>query len=206
LSPDGRAAIFPTRDSRLFLLEPVGAGTPSSITLPAEVSYSGSLAWLPHGRGLVFVGTRNDGADFEVFEQLLDGSPPRALRPTNERSLVLSPDGSWTASWIDSNRLRIVSYSGEDEREIDADAPLGRLIRWSADGSAVFFYRQGEVPGGIYRIDVESGHVSVVKRLMPPNPAGVWRISPVLVSADGSFYAYSASRWMSDLYLFEGLR
>ena len=205
LAPDGRFAAFPTRDNRTLQIEPVGAGTPSSINLPGGVLFWSSLDWLPDGRGLVFIGSREGEEKRQIFEQLLDGSPPRVLHPASEPYVVLSPDGSWTASWIDSNRLRIVSYSGDDEREIDADAPLGRLIRWSADGSAVFFYRQGEVPGGIYRIDLDTGHVTLLRRLMPPNPAGVWRISPVLVSADGSYYAYSASRWMSDLYLFEGL-
>jgi serine/threonine protein kinase len=205
LSPDGRFAAFPSQDNRSLQVEPVGAGAPSSINLPDSVRFFSSLAWLPDGQRLMFIGSREGEEGRQVFEQPLDGSPPRFLHPTSEPYVVLSPDGLWTAGRIDETTLRIMSFEGDDQREVEADAPLGRLIDWSADGSALFFYRQGEVPGGIYRIDLEAGHVTFVKRLMPPNPAGVWRISPVLVTPDGRHFAYSASRWMSDLYLFEGL-
>ena len=41
---------------------------------------------------------------------------------------------------------------------------------------------------------------------MPPDPAAVWRIHPVVVSADGRHYAYSAIQNLSDLYVYTGLR
>jgi hypothetical protein len=205
LSPDDRFAAIPSDDGRSFRIEAVGTGEPRSISLPAGVRFSYSLAWLPDGRGLIFIGSRDGGDDREVFELLLDGSPPRALRKAIESELVLSSDGSWTAGRLDDFRLRLVRGSGEEERELQVDAPLGRLIRWSDDGSSLFFYRQGEVPGAIYRVELDTAHVSLVRQLMPPNPAGVWRIHPVVMSADGRHYAYSASRWMSDLYVFEGL-
>jgi len=205
LSPDGRFAAFPSQDNRSLQVEPVGAGAPSSINLPDGVRFFSSLAWLPDGQRLMFIGSREGEEGRQVFEQPLDGSPPRVLHPTSEPYVALSPDGLWTASRVDETTVRIMSFEGDDQREVAADAPLGRLIDWTADGSALFFYRQGEVPGAISRLDLGTGNVSLVKRLMPPNPAGVWRISPVLVTPDGRHYAYSASRWMSDLYVFQGL-
>ena len=205
LSPDGRAAAIPSTHRDAFRIEPVGAGEATTISLPAGVRYSRSLAWLPDGRGLIFIGSAQADEGEEVFEQRLDGSPLHALRKAAESDLVLSGDGSWTAGRVGKSRLRFVRGSGADEREVEADAPLGRLLGWSPGGTAVFFYRQGEIPAGIYRIDVDTGHVSLAHRLMPPDPAGVWRIHPVALSSDGRHYAYSASRLMSDLYVFEGL-
>jgi hypothetical protein len=206
LSPDGRLAAIPTSEYHAVRIVPVGTGEAVTIPLPTGVHSWGSLAWLPESRGLIFLVASEDGEGRQLFELRLDGSPPRSLRTAIEQEIVLSTDGTRTAGRIDDTHLRIARFSGEDEREIDADAPLGRLIRWSADGSGVDFYRQGEVPGAIYRIDLKTGHVSLVRRLMPPDPAGVWRIHPVVMSADGRCYAYSASRWLSDLYVFEGLR
>jgi hypothetical protein len=206
LSPDGRLAAIPTSEYHAFRIVPIGPGDAVTISLPADVQSWGSLIWLPDSRGLVFLVARDDGKGRELFEQRLDGTPPRSLRQAIEREIVLSPDGTRTAGRIDDTHLRIVPMSGGDGREVEADAALGRLMRWSADVSALFFYRQGEVPGAIYRIELDTGHVSLVRHLMPPNPAGVWRIHPVVMSADGRHYAYSASRWMSDLYVFEGLR
>jgi len=204
LSPDGRSAAIPSADGRVITIEPLGAGEPYSVQLPKGMRSWGPIAWRHDSRGFLFVGSRDGGTD-KLFEQMLDGAPPRSLRPSAAYGLVLSPDGSWTAGVLDRFRLRLVQHSGKHEREITADAPLGHLIRWSADGTGIFFYRQGEVPGAIYRLELETGHVSLLRRLMPPDPAGVWRVHPVTVSADGSRYAYSASRWMSDLYLFRNL-
>jgi hypothetical protein len=41
---------------------------------------------------------------------------------------------------------------------------------------------------------------------MPPDPAAVWRVYPVVMSADGRHYAYSATQNLSDLYVYTGLR
>lgn len=41
---------------------------------------------------------------------------------------------------------------------------------------------------------------------MPSSPAGVRAIFTFMLSADGTPYAYSYNRVLSDLYLVEGLR
>ncbi len=59
---------------------------------------------------------------------------------------------------------------------------------------------------GILRTDLATGRVEVSRRLQPVDPTGVWRIHPVAVTADGRRWAYSASRWLGDLYVYSGLR
>jgi hypothetical protein len=81
-----------------------------------------------------------------------------------------------------------------------------KLIRWSADGRAVFTYRPGDLPGRLYRIDLATGGEQVVRTLLPPDPAGVWRIHPVVVTPDGRTWAYTATQTLSDLYVYSGLR
>jgi hypothetical protein len=53
---------------------------------------------------------------------------------------------------------------------------------------------------------VETGRREVWKDLMPADPAGVERISNVLVAPDGKSYAYCYARLLSDLFVVEGLK
>ena len=46
----------------------------------------------------------------------------------------------------------------------------------------------------------------VWKELLPADPAGVERISNVLVAPDGKSYVYCYARLLSDLFVVEGLR
>jgi hypothetical protein len=85
-------------------------------------------------------------------------------------------------------------------------APGVRLLRWSADGRLIFAYRMGALPGHVSRVAVGTGEEEVVRTLVPPDPTGVWRIHPVVVSAAGRHYAYGATQNLSDLYVYTGLR
>jgi hypothetical protein len=41
---------------------------------------------------------------------------------------------------------------------------------------------------------------------MPSDPAGVERIGPILMTADGKAYVYGYHRTLADLYLVQGLK
>jgi hypothetical protein len=79
-------------------------------------------------------------------------------------------------------------------------------VAWSADGRALYIYRGGELPAKVYRLDIASGKRTLWRQLMPPDPAGVEYVGPILPSPDGTAYAYGYRRLLSDLYLVEGLK
>jgi hypothetical protein len=70
----------------------------------------------------------------------------------------------------------------------------------------LYIYRGGELPAKIYRLDIASGSRTLWKQLMPPDPAGVEYVGPILPAPDGVAYAYGYRRLLSDLYLVEGLK
>jgi hypothetical protein len=102
--------------------------------------------------------------------------------------------------------LVLLPRDGSPPRDVVSSEPLGLLIRWSADGRSIYSYRQGDMRAGLLRTDPATGRVVVHRRLQPADPAGVWRIHPVSVTPDGRTWAYSASRWLGDLYVYSGLR
>ena len=55
-------------------------------------------------------------------------------------------------------------------------------------------------------MSVVSGKSEFWKELKPADPTGVLDIIAVVCTPDGSAYAYSFDRWLSDLYLVEGLK
>jgi Tol biopolymer transport system component len=203
LSPDASRIAALTRNADRLLVLPTREG--ETVELPrGAIRLFGTPAWLPDGRHLLFPAT--DAGGQRVFEQALDGRPPR---PVTEAvavdSLCVSPDGSRFVT-SDGKRLVIHSLDGGPPRGVPREHAQLILVRWSADGRAAFAYRAGELPGHLYRIDLATGGEQVVRTLQPPDAAGVWRIHPVVVTPDGRSWAYTVSQTLSDLYVYSGLR
>ena len=55
-------------------------------------------------------------------------------------------------------------------------------------------------------LDLRTGEKKLWKELIPPDPAGVTSVSPVVVTLDRKFYVYSYVRSLADLYVVEGLK
>jgi len=79
-------------------------------------------------------------------------------------------------------------------------------IQWSADGTALFVYRPTAIPARVFKITLATGAREPWQIFMPADPAGVYKISPLLITPDASGYAYTAMRNLSDLYAVEGLK
>jgi hypothetical protein len=79
-------------------------------------------------------------------------------------------------------------------------------IRWTADGRAIWAFRQNEVPVKVYRVDMTTGERTLWKELTPPDPAGVLTMGPILMTPDGKSYVYSYRRTLDELFLVEGLK
>jgi hypothetical protein len=78
-------------------------------------------------------------------------------------------------------------------------------VQWSEDGLSLYGYHLGEFPCKVYKINVATGKASMVQELRPTAPAGVVLIAPVVVSHDGTRFAYSYNQTLSALYLVSGL-
>ena len=82
------------------------------------------------------------------------------------------------------------------------------LPQWSGDERYLYVSRQEDLPGRVFRIEIETGRRELWKELMPAEPAGVIHVNntPIAISRDGRSYAYTYIRAVvSDLYLLEGV-
>ena len=102
------------------------------------------------------------------------------------------------------DRLVVIPFEGEPQPVKGAE--LGdRPVQWSADDAAVFVSRPGRVEAPIDRIELSTGARSRWQLLRPDDPAGIMDIHPINMTRDGARYAYSYRRFMSDLYVVDGL-
>jgi sugar lactone lactonase YvrE len=77
---------------------------------------------------------------------------------------------------------------------------------WSSDEKSLYLARTLEMPLRVYRFDPVTGRKELLKEVMPSDPAGVFRPNAFYITPDGKGYAYSVSRYFSDLYLVKGLK
>jgi dipeptidyl aminopeptidase/acylaminoacyl peptidase len=206
LSPDGKWALSCTGDKQtdLFLL-PTGPGEPRALK-GHDIIHS-SAVWFPDGKRILLAGTEPNHA-LRLYMQDIESDKIEPVTPegTNGFSYALSPDGKSIAAVGPDDKAYLFPVPSGDPRPIKGMQPGEVPVGWTADGRALYIYRGGELPAKLYRLEIESGNRTLWKQLMPPDPAGVEFIGPVLPTPDGKSYVYGYRRLLSDLYLVEGLQ
>ena len=213
LSPDRKWVLsIPFASPAQIVLLPTGAGAPKQVTRDA-INHQ-MARWLPSGDGFVFLGNE-PGRGRRLFVQDLSGGKPRTISPEGVAAgvgefgtagLAVSPDGKTVASVGADREISIYSVLGGEPLALAGGAKGELPIRWSADGRELYVFEAGQLPTKVTRITVASGNREFWKALMPADPTGVMRILDVQITPDGSSYAYSFFRVLSELYLVEGLK
>jgi len=206
LSPDQKWVISTSLSppAQLVLL-PTKAGEPKPLTNDAINHFY--ARWLTDGKRIVFSGDE-PGHGVRLYVQDLSGGKPQPITPEGVDALWLwpSPDGTLVAAIGADQRGYFYPIAGGQPRPIPGFA-LGDLpIGWSADGRSLYIAPRGEMPALVYRLELATGHKNLWTRLMPPDPAGVNVIFPILLTPDGKSHVYGYRRILSNLYLVEGLK
>jgi len=209
LSPDGRWALsmLPAANSPFTLL-PTGTGERKEIPT-VGVSAEQAATWLPDSKGFLFAG-REGQHGARIYSQSIDGGKPRPVSPEGIvpalPGFAISSDASRLAAVGPDHKMAIFSLNGGTSRPVPGALEGEYPLRFSDDGRSLYVWKRGDVPARISRIEIETGKREVWKDLLPVDPAGVERISNVLVTADGKGYAYCYARLLSDLFIVEGLK
>ena len=209
LSPDAKWAlsIMPVPNSP-FLMLPTGTGDRKEIRL-AGISPEQAAAWLPDGRSILFAGSE-PGRGLRLWVQGVDGGKPRPITPEGITAALpgfaISPDSKLVAAIGPERKAMLFPLDGSPPRPMPGLEAGEYPLRFTPDGRALYVWRRGDVPVRVFRVDVGTGRRELWKELLPADPAGVERISNVLVTPDGKGYAYCYARLLSDLFVVEGLK
>jgi eukaryotic-like serine/threonine-protein kinase len=210
LSPDGAWVAAAMLGSPLRMtLVPTGAGAYRELALEG-LDVVSAVLWMHDSKSIFLLG-RQKGHGARIYRQSLSEQGPRPitaeiLSPSQgDDGLVVSPDGRSLALMSDGV-LRVFSIEGTAVRTVPGDFSGHTLIGWTSDARALYSYKVTDLPGRIYRLDLATGEPKVVRELSPADPAGIWRIHPVRITPDGSSYAYTYTRRVGDLYVFDGMK
>ena len=103
-------------------------------------------------------------------------------------------------------RLTVYPIEPGEPRPVPGVTPPDVMIGWTSDGRSLYILRSSGIPTRIDVVDLESGRSMPWKEFRPPDPAGVFQVSPAHVAPDGKSYVYSYRRLLEDLYLVTGLK
>jgi serine/threonine protein kinase/Tol biopolymer transport system component len=204
LSPDGKwVASTDLSEHPQIVLLPTGAGEPRQIT--HDQSDHAQVHFFPDGHRISFTAVEPHGAR-RVYVQDLSGGPARAITPPGIGGSPVSPDGHWVLATDFRGKFWLYPPDGGEPRAIAGLNVDDNYGGWSADDGSLFVWRSGEVPKSIYRVNINTGARTVLKRMSPADPAGVLGGAPVLVTPDGRYYVYGFTRDLADLYVVTGLK
>jgi hypothetical protein len=209
LSSDGKWALVGQYDPPHLALLPTGIGEARSLK-PYGFQQLGWQGWMPDGKAVYFAG--NDGNDWRIYVQALDGGAPRAVTPaisvkgSQSLSDLVSPDGKFVFARDLNGQGILYPLMGGEPRPVKGLLPADIWANWSSDGKSIFVYQDGGTRFQLFRVDFSTGKRLLIRTLAPSDIAGLAGIGTLRIAADGQTYAYSYNRALSALYLVKGLK
>jgi Tol biopolymer transport system component len=208
LSPDAEQVLiisYPFTDPK-FVLVPVGAGERVEIDV-GDIRLQPLAIWQPSGRGFVFAGSV-EGEGTRLFYKNLDSGEVRPVTPPGielNEPRSLSPDGQSVVVRSSEGELTRYPLGGGEPSLIAGAGPRDFPIRFDETGESLYVLQFGGVPSSFFKINLSTGERTLAGELSPADPAGVFDVDKLFMTADGSAYVYSYRRFLSNLKVVEGL-
>jgi DNA-binding winged helix-turn-helix (wHTH) protein/WD40 repeat protein len=204
-SSDGKwtgTAIASSPESTFLL--PTGTGERRELKHPGINIYSSAVWFMPDGESVLFSGTESGHLPRSYVQSIQDGSA-RPITPEGMLGRFPSPDGRYlVALHLDGTRALY------DIRRGESHAFPGNLSKlpafaWSPDSRYLYMYTRTGLPSQIWRFEVTNGQKRLVKQLSPTDPAGILEIFNVVMTPDEKTFVYAYDRYLSELYIVDGL-
>jgi len=205
LSPDGKWAVSVLTDNpERVTLVPVGPGQPRTIATPGlEHIQNGNVHFLGDGKHVTLIANEPGHGD-RTYLVDFEGGKPIPVTPEGITSGLISPGGQYIFR-ADEAGFGVYPTAGGAPHAVPLLEPGFIPIQWSEDNSSVYGYLQGPIPTKVYKVNLVTGEKTLIQELQPETNVGVVYIAPVVMTRDGSRFAYSYYQVSSVLYLISGL-
>ena len=205
LSPDGKWALVSNGHPANLMLLPTGAGQSRQIADNRMDHFA--TGWLPDNK-TIFFGANETGKIGRTYVLDIDspGAEPRPVTPEGRLATYSTPDGKFLLSSNGKHEYSLYPVDGGEPQKLNLDVQPDEFTIGFIDNGKGLLMRTRGLPLKITRIDVASGKRTPFKEIVPADPAGAQSIPFIRFGADGKSYAYSLGRWLSDLYVVDGLK
>ena len=204
LSPDEKWVLAENGNPAALTLLPIGVGEPRKLTDDKIPHFSS--AWLPDGKSVIFTTSEAGGHRTYLLDIDTQGRAPRPLTPEGTTGSLVTPDGKFLLATDTKHQRWLYPVAGGEPQKLNLTmGPEEGVIGFFDKGKSVLLRARG-LPVKITRVDLATGSRQPFKEIVPADPAGAQSVPSLRISADGKSYAYSLGRWLSDLYVVDGLK
>ena len=206
LAADGKSVLVGIRWTKPphWVILPTGPGEPRPLP-PGPFQSLYEANFLPDGKRIVF-GAMEPGRNGRIYVQNLQDGALRPISPEGVRTDGLAtPDGRFV---VGSTQGRHMLYPVDE----GAPRPLAVLaggdqpLQWSPDGRLLFVRRGDAWPPVIDKVDMVTDQRQTWKVVSPADPVGIEEMGRIYVTPDGKSYCHDYLRWLSQLFVVEGLQ
>jgi len=205
LSSDGKWVLTTEVGTRQhWVLLPTGAGSPRTLPTGPLVG-RGEANFLPDGRRVVFGGVEKDRGG-RIYVQDIESGSIRPISPEHVRTnAFVTADGRYVIGSSKEGKFKYPIDGGAATHLsylTAADTPL----QSSPDGSLLYVWRTDAWPPAVDRVNTATGQRALWKTMQPADPAGVDSVIRILITPDGSADCHDYVRFLSQLFIVEGLK
>jgi len=204
ISRDGTWAlsVVPGPPAQLVLY-PTGAGE-KRVLERSDIQNYESAKFFPEGKRVLVCGNEAGHAT-QCYVQDIAGGRPRPITPEGTHAGLVSPDEKEVLA-RGGGKYLIYPVGGGVPRTVPWLTPSDAAIRWNLDGRSLLTYQTAHVPAHVERVDLSTGHRTLVKELAPADRTGVVNVFYISFSDHEDSYAYSFTRILSRLAVAEGVK
>ena len=170
-----------------------------------RVGVSNSV-WFSDGKRILMPGIEN-GHLVRLWIYHLESEKLQPVTPEGiANPFRLSPDDKFVlAPCIDGGYCLYPVLGGEPKKVAGLDSK-DVLVGWTTNADTVYALKDDSFPVRLETVNLSSGERKLWKEIIPPDLAGTLLPIRMQITPDGSTYAYTYRRALSDLYLIKGLK
>ncbi len=157
------------------------------------------------GKSILFGGTA--GGSDRLYLMALDTGEVKPALPEGLIGYAVSPDSKYVVGRSSSDPAKkIYDFAGGPPVPLKGLREGESVIAWGNPPLPLYVGVEDRSFVDLFRLDPVTGQRRLWQRLMPSDPAGVRMVTDIYIAPEAQAYGYSYYRFLSQLYVAEGLR